>query len=162
MELNRRIGSGRLAEIFGEVALEADRLSRRLGIHRAAIAEVPRLPEHSERILGAYARGINTYIDRYKNKLPLEFTLLRTVCMGATLPNQPETVITVPSYLQIVNMADLSASLSGHSPGQSGHPGSKHYDDFIKPWLKVEHHPMLFERDEIEAHAEGMLYMQPK
>ena len=33
--------------------------------------------------------------------------------------------------------------------------------DFIKPWLKVEHHPMLFERSEIEAYAEGTLYMQP-
>ena len=53
-------------------------------------------------------------------------------------------------------------TLSGHSPGQSGHPGSKHYDDFIKPWLKVEHHPMLFERNEIEANAEGMLRIVPK
>src|SRR5213596_3088938 len=49
MELNRRIGSGRLAEIFGEVALEADRFSRRLGMHRASVAEVPRLSEHSKR-----------------------------------------------------------------------------------------------------------------
>ena len=84
-----------------------------------------------------------------------------TVNMGATLPNQPEVVITVPSYRQIVNLADLKASLSGHSPGQSGHPASKHYADFIKPWLNVEHHPMLFERSMIEANAEGTLLMVP-
>ncbi len=82
-----------------------------------------------------------------------------TVNMGATMPNDPHVVITVPSFRQIVNLADLKSSLSGHAPGQSGHPASKHYDDFIKPWLKVEHHPMLFERGMIEAQAEGVLSM---
>src|SRR5205807_2155895 len=77
MELNRRIGSGRLAEIFGEIALETDRFSRRLGLHRAAATEVHRLPEHSRRILDAYTRGVNSYIEHNKNKLPIEFTLLR-------------------------------------------------------------------------------------
>ena len=84
-----------------------------------------------------------------------------TVNMGASLPNQPETVVTVPSYRQIVNLADLKASLSGHAPGQSGHPGSKHYADFIKPWLHVEHHPQLFERRMIEENAEGKVLMVP-
>jgi penicillin amidase len=82
-----------------------------------------------------------------------------TVNMGATLPHRPETVITIPSFRQIVNLADMKASLSGHSPGQSGHPASKHYADFIKPWLRVKHHPMLFERGSIEANAEGILKM---
>ncbi len=77
MELNRRTGSGRLSEIFGEVAIEADRFCRRLGMHRAARAEEARLPEHNRRILDAYARGVNAYIERNKNNLPVEFTLLR-------------------------------------------------------------------------------------
>jgi len=84
-----------------------------------------------------------------------------TVNMGATAPNQPDVVITVPSYRQIVNLADLKASLSGHSPGQSGHPASKHYADFIKPWLSVQHHPVLFERSMIETNAEGILRLLP-
>src|SRR5581483_11645728 len=41
MDLNRRIGSGRLSEIFGPIALETDRFCRRLGLHRAAEAEIP-------------------------------------------------------------------------------------------------------------------------
>ena len=84
-----------------------------------------------------------------------------TVNMGATRPDQPEVVITVPSFRQIVNLADLNSSRSGHAPGQSGHPASKHYDDFIKPWLHVKHHPMLFDRSTIEANAEGTIYMTP-
>src|SRR5881227_2275607 len=77
-----------------------------------------------------------------------------TVNMRASTHQQPERVIVVPSYRQIVNLADMKASLSGHAPGQSGQVASKHYADFIKPWLKVEHHPMLFERSMIEENAE--------
>lgn len=84
-----------------------------------------------------------------------------TINMGASLPNQPEVVITVPSYRQIVNLADINSSVSGHAPGQSGHPASKHYADFIKPWLRVQHHPMLFDRPTIEENAAGTLYLTP-
>src|SRR5436309_3712006 len=77
MELNRRTASGRLSEIFGKIAVETDRFSRRLGMHRAPAAEVPRLSEHSKRILDAYAHGVNAYIEHNKNKLPIEYSLLR-------------------------------------------------------------------------------------
>ncbi len=85
-----------------------------------------------------------------------------TVNMGASLPQDPKTVITVPSYRQIVTLADMNNSLSGHAPGQSGHPASKHYDDFISMWLSVDHHPMLVEHERIEANAQGTLRMVPK
>ena len=56
----------------------------------------------------------------------------------------------------------MKSSLSGHSPGQSGHPASKHYADFIKSWLEVKHHPMLFERGAIEANVESILELAPE
>lgn len=84
-----------------------------------------------------------------------------TVNMGAVVPNKPEVVVTVPSFRQIVNLADPAASLSIHAPGQSGQPGSRHYDDFIKPWLRVEHHPMLFDHEMIDEYAVGKLRMIP-
>ncbi len=84
-----------------------------------------------------------------------------TVNTGASQPDKPETVVTVPSFRQIVDLGDLNNSLSGHAPGQSGHPASKHYDDFISAWLHVQHHPMLFERKTIEANSEERLSLQP-
>ncbi len=106
--------------------------------------------------------GMMKPLDRLFNRGPYPIGGdIDTVNMGATLPNQPETVITVPSYRQIVNLADMKASLSGHAPGQSGHPASKHYDDFIQMWLRVEHHPMLFDREMIEENAEGKLCLKP-
>ncbi|GLV59450.1 peptidase S45 [Dictyobacter sp. S3.2.2.5] len=76
MDLHRRLGSGRLSEIFGEVTLEADRFCRRLGMHRAAVADVESLPEADLRVLEAYASGVNSFIRRNQNKLPVEFRLL--------------------------------------------------------------------------------------
>jgi penicillin amidase len=84
-----------------------------------------------------------------------------TVNVGVTLPTQPQEVTTVPSYRQIINLADLTTSLSSHAPGQSGHPVSKHYDDLIEMALTVSHHPMLFEREMIEAHKEATLHLRP-
>ncbi len=85
-----------------------------------------------------------------------------TVNMGASLPQDPKTVITVPSYRQIVTLDDMNNSLSAHAPGQSGHLASKHYDDFIQMWLHVDHHPMLVEHERIEANSQGILHMVPK
>lgn len=85
-----------------------------------------------------------------------------TVNMGAVLPTQPQEVITVPSYRQIVDLASMENSRSVHAPGQSGHQASKHYDDFIKLWMKVEHHPMLYARPMIESAATGRLHLRPK
>jgi len=315
MEFNRRLGSGRLSELFGDVALDVDRFCRRLGMHRAAAAEVERQAEQSRRILAAYANGVNAFIERNRRNLPIEFTLLRfkptpwqtsdsiqwakmmgwgegsnweteiirarivtkvgteraarleagydpghpliippgveykginlgmleqyeaikqlsgfgmlgasnswvvdgsmTVTGSPILCNDPHLGQAAPSiwyechlvagdidvtgvsfpgtpgivighnqhvawgltnavsdvedlYIEkfhpqnpIVSLADMNASLSGHAPGQSGHVASKHYDDFIKPWLKVQHHPMLFERNTIEANAEGTLHLLP-
>ncbi len=84
-----------------------------------------------------------------------------TVNMGASMPNNPEVVVTVPSFRQIVDLADLTRSLSVHAPGQSGHPADKHYDDFIPLWRAVKHHPMLFDHAAIEAQAEARLSMHP-
>src|SRR5436189_5209225 len=58
MDFNRRIASGRLSEVSGEIAIETDRFTRRLGMHRAATEAAQQLPEHSKRILEAYAQGV--------------------------------------------------------------------------------------------------------
>ena len=41
MEMMRRYGAGRLAEIFGQEAMPIDREMRVLGLYRAAAAELP-------------------------------------------------------------------------------------------------------------------------
>ncbi|HEY1352451.1 MAG TPA: penicillin acylase family protein [Ktedonobacteraceae bacterium] len=114
------------------------------------------------RLTFGHALGMVRPLDRLFNRGPYPAGGdIDTVNMGAVLAGQPETVVTAPSFRQIVNLADLAASLSMHAPGQSGHPGSKHYDDFIKPWRSVDYHPMLFDHEMIDEQAVGKLVLTP-
>lgn len=65
-----------------------------------------------------------------------------------------------PSFRQIVNMDDLSQSLTIIPPGQSGQLGNPHYDDLISPWLEGNYHPMLWTREQVEANTEGKLIIK--
>ena len=76
MEMNRRIGSGRLAEILGPRALEADRFLRTLGVRRVAEANLRRYDKETLALLQAYAAGVNAFLDSGP-VLPPEFWLLR-------------------------------------------------------------------------------------
>jgi penicillin amidase len=75
--------------------------------------------------------------------------------------SEPYGVSTVPSYRQIVDLEDFARSVSMHTTGQSGHPYHPHYDDMIDPWRNIEYHPMLWERADAEADAEGVLVLRP-
>ena len=77
MELQRRYGAGRLAEIFGTEALATDRQMRVLGLYRAAEAEIPFLSTGVRRGLEAYAAGVNAFLASRRGALPPEFLLLR-------------------------------------------------------------------------------------
>src|SRR6266545_4176086 len=77
MELQRRIGSGRLAEAFGEVGLDADRFVRVMGFHRVAEREVDLLDDEGRAAIDAYVRGVNAFIAQNGGRLPIEFTILR-------------------------------------------------------------------------------------
>jgi penicillin amidase len=77
MELQRRYGAGRLAEIFGASALNSDRQMRVLGLYRAAEASLLHLSEPMRRALDAYTAGINAFLATRRGALPPEFLLLR-------------------------------------------------------------------------------------
>jgi penicillin amidase len=63
LELQRRVGQGRLAEAFGAGALETDRFLRALGVRRAAKAQWAWVQQYGDvearDALIAYARGVN-------------------------------------------------------------------------------------------------------
>jgi penicillin amidase len=76
MEVMRRTGAGRLAEIFGPEAVAIDRQMRVLALYRAAEAEIPFLSPATRRVLRAYAAGVNAAIAARRGALPPEFLLL--------------------------------------------------------------------------------------
>ena len=79
MELTRRLTAGRLAEVFGKLALDVDRFQRRLGLHRAAQREWDGADADLRDTLRAYAAGVNACLESLvaAKKLPAEFVLAR-------------------------------------------------------------------------------------
>ena len=76
MEMNRRIGAGRLSEVLGSAALGTDRLLRVLGLHRRARASLGHLSPQSRRSLDAYVAGVNAWLETRDGPLAPEFLIL--------------------------------------------------------------------------------------
>jgi penicillin amidase len=101
MEINRRIGSGRLAEVLGASALETDRFMRTLGLRRVASENLRHYDAETRRLLDAYAAGVNAFLAG-RPVLPPEFWLLGV---------QPEPWSAADSIVWIKVMAwDLAAN----------------------------------------------------
>ena len=105
LETHRRIGSGRLAEAFGEAALESDKFLRALGVRRAAAAQWARLKSDSRNAVQAYTDGINAVIATQLRARPPEMLILGV---------QPEPWDPVDTLAWSIMMAyDLGANWSG-------------------------------------------------
>jgi penicillin amidase len=76
MDLTRRMAAGRLAELFGDQALETDRRNR---LHRfSAVADriLDTLPVEHGAVIDAYTAGVNTGLGSLRVR-PFEYLLLR-------------------------------------------------------------------------------------
>jgi penicillin G amidase len=76
MEMNRRVGAGRLSEVFGAATVDTDRFLRTLGVRRAAERALERLDADTRRGLEAYAAGFNAFLATRSGPLPPEFLIL--------------------------------------------------------------------------------------
>ncbi|NDC78932.1 MAG: penicillin acylase family protein, partial [Chitinophagia bacterium] len=97
MEVIRRLGSGRLAEVFGEKALASDRLFRTLSFRQHAERSVDSMLAHPERphvkAAMAYLKGVNHFIAT--GATPVEFTLAGI----PKTPFEPEDMEVIVSYI---------------------------------------------------------------
>ncbi len=77
MDIMRRFAAGEISEILGAEFLPHDREQRILGIRVAArkALEVSSAQDRSH--FEAYARGVNAYIESHRDRLPIEFRILR-------------------------------------------------------------------------------------
>jgi penicillin amidase len=66
-----------------------------------------------------------------------------------------------PPFRFIADLGDLDHCLGLLTPGQSGHPLSKHYADQVKAWFTRGYHPMIINRQELETATEDTLTLLP-
>lgn len=136
MDLLRRAAAGDLAEVVGEVALQHDRQQRILGIRAAAEKGLAEASPEDLRQFNDYAQGVNAYIESHRDKLPLEFRVLRYVprpwsaedCMLVadqmvqTLSTSPHAAITREKILAKLG-PELTADLYVNSSWRDHPPG---------------------------------------
>lgn len=72
----RRLAAGELSEIVGSGALQSDQEARRFRMRKMAEQHYTRLSAENRRVLGAYARGVNHFLETHGKTLPVEFLLL--------------------------------------------------------------------------------------
>ncbi len=80
---------------------------------------------------------------------------------GANSHDLNSDAVVGPPFRFIADMGDLRNSLGLLGPGQSGQPGSKHYDDQAGAWFSGEYHPILYAREDVEREAEARLRLEP-
>jgi penicillin amidase len=95
MDLLRRAARGQLSEILGPRTLLIDKDFRTHGFGRAAERDVTLLDPESRKMMEAYARGVNQFIEQHKKNLPLEFSLLRY----EPRPWQPSDTLAISGYM---------------------------------------------------------------
>ncbi len=76
--------------------------------------------------------------------------------------SQPFGTYSVSSMRQIVDLSDLSRSVTIHTTGQSGHPGNPHYDDMIDSWRNLKYHPTLWDSESLESSRPQRLLLMPR
>jgi len=77
MDMMRRAAGGELSEVIGEDTIEMDREERILGLRLAAQAAEKNITARDRVYFDAYTRGVNAFIDSHRNRLSLEFRLLK-------------------------------------------------------------------------------------
>ena len=75
MDIMRRVGQGRMAEIRGADLLGVDKFIRTVGFYREAEASYSALSPWAQKRLQAYADGVNAFLDSHGTALPPEFLL---------------------------------------------------------------------------------------
>ncbi len=77
MDAMRRAAAGELAEILGPDLLKIDREQRILGLRAGAQEAEKAMSARDHAYFEAYARGVNAFVESHRDRLSLEFRLLK-------------------------------------------------------------------------------------
>ena len=95
MDVLRRVARGQLSEVLGPTTLEIDEDFRTLNFSRAIERDLGMMSPEVLRVMEAYARGVNHFIEDHGSTLPMEFTLLHY----KPSPWQPSDTLMINCYM---------------------------------------------------------------
>jgi len=65
------------------------------------------------------------------------------------------------SYREVFDLSDWDKSVAVNVPGQSGQPGSKHYDDLLPLWISDRYFPLAYSKPAVDAVTTDVLRLTP-
>jgi penicillin G amidase len=65
------------------------------------------------------------------------------------------------TFREILDVGDWDRSVVTSAPGQSGQPGSPHYDDLLESWLDGGYVPLPFSKKAVERATTNRLVLEP-
>jgi penicillin amidase len=77
MDMMRRAAAGELSEVIGSDTIKMDREQRILGLRPAAEAAEKMISDRDRAFFAAYARGVNAFLESHRDRLSLEFRLMK-------------------------------------------------------------------------------------
>lgn len=65
------------------------------------------------------------------------------------------------SYREIFDLSDWDSAVGVNVPGQSGQPGSQHYDDLLPLWTHGQYFPLRFTKPSVDRETTDVLELKP-
>jgi len=65
------------------------------------------------------------------------------------------------SYREIFDLSDWDNAVGVNVPGQSGQPGSPHYDDLLPLWIQGQYFPLRFSKPSVDRDTTDVLELKP-
>ena len=66
------------------------------------------------------------------------------------------------TFREVMDVADWDRSIGTSAPGQSGQPGSPHFNDLAKLWAAEQYFPYSFSQALVAKNAEATLVLRPR
>jgi penicillin amidase len=107
--------------------------------------------------LGHVALGAETLFDRGPFPRPGDGSTVDATYFGGASFDQ----LAGASYREIFDLSDWDNAVGVNVPGQSGQPGSVHYDDLLPLWINGQYFPLRYSKPSVDRETTDVLELNP-
>jgi penicillin G amidase len=107
--------------------------------------------------LGGIVPAANALFDRGPIPRPGDGSTVNATYFGGGSFDQ----LAGASYREIFDLSDWDNGLGINVPGQSGQPGSPHYDDLLPLWAHGQYFPLRFSKQTVDLETTDVLELKP-
>jgi penicillin amidase len=107
--------------------------------------------------LGGVAPAAKALFDRGPVSRPGDGSTVDATYFGGSSFDQ----LAGASYREIFDLSDWDNAVSVNVPGQSGQPGSPHYDDLLPLWTRGQYFPLRYSKPSVDRETTDVLELKP-